>query len=68
MSENGAQGAQAPQGNGKAIASLVLEIAVVCVFFGYGALVGIVLGIIGWFWESMPRKQLLQGWLQRVLY
>lgn len=48
MSENGAQGAQAPQGNGKAIASLVLGIiAVVCVFFGYGALVGIILGIIG---------------------
>lgn len=42
MSESGAQG------NGKAIASLVLGIvAVVCVFFGYGALLGIVLGIIG---------------------
>ncbi len=42
MSENGGQG------NGKAIASLVLGIvAVVCVFFGYGALLGIVLGIVG---------------------
>lgn len=34
--------------NGKAIASLVLGIlACVCVFFGYGALLGIVLGIVG---------------------
>lgn len=34
--------------NGKAVASLVLGIvSCVCVFFGYGALLGIVLGIIG---------------------
>lgn len=34
--------------NGKAIASLVLGIvSLVCIFFGYGALLGIVLGIIG---------------------
>lgn len=34
--------------NGKAIASLVLGIlAAVCVFFGYGALLGIVLGVVG---------------------
>lgn len=36
------------QSNGKAIASLVLGLlAVACVFFGYGALLGIVLGIVG---------------------
>ncbi len=36
------------QKNGKAIASLVLGIiSVVFIFFGYGALVGIVTGIIG---------------------
>lgn len=36
------------QSNGKAIASLVLGIvACVCVFFGYGAILGIVLGVIG---------------------
>lgn len=36
------------QTNGKAIASLVLGIiACVCVFFGYGALLGIVLGVVG---------------------
>jgi len=35
-------------GNGKAIASLVLGIVgLVCVFFGYGALIGIILSIIG---------------------
>lgn len=34
--------------NGKAIASLVLGIlSLVCIFFGYGALLGIVFGIIG---------------------
>lgn len=34
--------------NGKAIASLVLGIvSLVCVFFGYGAILGIILGIIG---------------------
>lgn len=34
--------------NGKAIASLVLGIvSCVCVFFGYGALLGIVLGVVG---------------------
>lgn len=34
--------------NGKAIASLVLGIiACVCVFFGYGAFLGIVLGVVG---------------------
>lgn len=34
--------------NNKAIASLVLGIvSVVCVFFGYGAILGIVLGIVG---------------------
>ncbi len=44
MSENTGN----PQNNGKAIASLVLGIlAACCVFFGYGALLGIVLGIIG---------------------
>ncbi|HBB27840.1 MAG TPA: hypothetical protein DC000_01065 [Clostridiales bacterium] len=36
------------QSNGKAIASLVLGIvSLVCVFFGYGAILGIILGIIG---------------------
>ncbi|HKM35436.1 MAG TPA: DUF4190 domain-containing protein [Lachnospiraceae bacterium] len=34
--------------NGKAIASLVLGIlSLVCIFFGYGALLGIVFGIVG---------------------
>ena len=34
--------------NGKAVASLVLGIlAACCVFFGYGALLGIVFGIVG---------------------
>lgn len=34
--------------NGKAVASMVLGIlACVCVFLGYGALLGIVLGVIG---------------------
>lgn len=34
--------------NGKAIASLVLGIiACACVFFGYGALLGILLGVVG---------------------
>lgn len=34
--------------NGKAVASLVLGIlSLICIFFGYGALLGIILGIIG---------------------
>ena len=34
--------------NNKAIASLVLGIiSLVCIFFGYGALLGIILGVIG---------------------
>jgi hypothetical protein len=36
------------QSNGKAIASLILGIiSVVCIFFGYGALLGIILAVIG---------------------
>ena len=47
MSENTPNTGNSPS-NGKAIASLVLGIlALVCIFFGYGALLGIVLGIIG---------------------
>ena len=47
MSENTPNTGSSPA-NGKAIASLVLGIlAAVCVFFGYGALLGIVLGVIG---------------------
>lgn len=34
--------------NGKAIASLVLGIvSLVCIFFGYGAALGIILGVLG---------------------
>ena len=37
-----------PPSNGKAIASLVLGIiAIICVFFGYGALLGVVVGVVG---------------------
>lgn len=36
------------QSNGKAIASLILGIvSLVCIFFGYGALLGIILAVIG---------------------
>lgn len=47
MSENMPTNENKPT-NGKAIASLVLGIlAAVCVFFGYGALLGIALGVVG---------------------
>jgi uncharacterized membrane protein len=50
------------QNNGKAIASLVLGIlAAVCVFFGYGALLGIVLGIIGLILGISAKKESPSG-------
>lgn len=43
--------------HGKAVASLVLGIcAIVCWFFGVGALVGIILGIIGLVWLVRQKK------------
>ncbi len=46
------------QTNGKAIASLVLGIvSCVCVFFGYGALLGIILGIVGLILGINARKE-----------
>jgi len=50
------------QKNGKAIASLVLGIiSLVCVFFGYGALLGIILGIVGIVLGSMAKKETPSG-------
>ena len=46
------------QTNGKAIASLVLGIiSCVCVFLGYGALLGIILGIVGLVLGINARKE-----------
>lgn len=48
--------------NGKAVASLVLGIiAVVCVFFGYVALLGVILGIIGLILGIQAKKQQPSG-------
>ena len=48
--------------NGKAIASLVLGIvSVVTIFFGYGALIGIVLGVVGIIWGVMAKKEAPSG-------
>ena len=50
------------QNNGKAIASLVLGIlAACCVFFGYGTLLGIVLGIIGLILGISAKKESPSG-------
>lgn len=50
------------QTDGKAIASLVLGIvSCVCVFFGYGALLGIVLGVIGLVIGINARKEQPSG-------
>lgn len=50
------------QTNGKAIASMVLGIiACVCVFFGYGAILGIVLGIVGLVMGINARKEQPSG-------
>lgn len=50
------------QTNGKAIASLVLGIlSCVCVFFGYGALLGIVLGIVGLVLGINAKKETASG-------
>ena len=46
------------QSNGKAVASLVLGIiALVCVFFGYGAILGVILGIIGIILSISAKKE-----------
>ncbi len=48
--------------NGKAIASLVLGIlAAACVFFGYGALLGIVLGVVGLILGINAKKEAPSG-------
>ncbi|HHU73224.1 MAG TPA: hypothetical protein GXZ28_01165 [Clostridiales bacterium] len=48
--------------NGKAIASLVLGIiAFICVFFGYGALLGIILAIIGLVLGISAKKEAPSG-------
>lgn len=61
MSENTTNNTNKPS-NGKAIASLVLGIlAAVCVFFGYGALLGIVLGIIGLVLGISAKKEAPSG-------
>ena len=50
------------QSNGKAVASLVLGIvSLVCIFFGYGALLGIVLGVVGIILGVMARKEAPSG-------
>ena len=50
------------QRNGKAIASLVLGIiSLVCVFFGYGALLGIVLGVVGIILGVSAKKEAPSG-------
>lgn len=50
------------QSDGKAIASLVLGIiSCVCVFFGQGALLGIVLGIVGLVLGISARKESPSG-------
>ncbi len=50
------------QSNGKAVASMVLGIiACVCVFFGYGALLGIVLGVVGLVLGINARKEQPDG-------
>ena len=57
------QGYQVPaQSNGKATASLVLGIlAVICVFFGYGALLGVALGIVGLVLGIAAKKETQSG-------
>lgn len=46
------------QSNGKAIASLVLGIvSLVCIFLGYGALLGIILAIIGLIIGTQAKKE-----------
>ena len=51
----------APNSN-KAIASLVLGIvSVVCVFFGYGALLGIALGVVGLILGINAKKEAPSG-------
>jgi uncharacterized membrane protein len=48
--------------NNKAIASLVLGIiAVACVFFGYGALLGIALGVVGLILGINAKKEAPSG-------
>ena len=48
--------------NNKAIASLVLGIlAVACIFFGYGALLGIALGIVGLVLGISAKKETPSG-------
>ncbi|MGN1147524.1 MAG: hypothetical protein ACI4TB_03825 [Lachnospiraceae bacterium] len=48
--------------NGKAIASLVLGIlSLVCIFFGYGALLGIVFGVIGLILGISANKEAKSG-------
>ena len=50
------------KGNGTAIASLVLGIiSIVCVFFGYGALLGLVLGVVGIVLGATARKEAQTG-------
>ena len=48
--------------NNKAVASLVLGIvSVVCIFFGYGALLGIALGIVGLILGINAKKEAPSG-------
>ena len=60
----GGAGYRAPesQGNGLAVASLVLGIlSLICAFLGYGAILGLILGIIGTILGSKARKQAQTG-------
>lgn len=48
--------------SGKAVASLVLGIlSIVCVFFGYGAILGLIFGIIGTVLGAKARKEAQTG-------
>ena len=54
--------AESPKGNGAAIASLVLGIlSLVCAFFGYGAIVGLIFGIVGTVLGAKARKEAQTG-------
>lgn len=60
----GEAGYRAPDNgkNGLAVASLVLGIlSIICVFFGYGAILGLVFGIIGTILGAKARKESQTG-------
>ena len=60
----GGAGYRAPEDtkNSKAVASLILGIvSIICVFFGYGMIVGLILGIVGTVLGAKARKESQTG-------